>query len=65
MYGSCQFCKWMVKNCQNEYNYAKSGFGLDKGCKFPLFTDYFYVKKGHSAVFFICYSKRHADMTRI
>ena len=38
---------------------------VDKGCKPALLADYIYVKKGHSAVFFIFYSKRSVDMTRI
>ena len=37
---------------------TKSWFGVGKCCKFTLFTDYIYVKKGHSDFFFIFYSKR-------
>ena len=44
-------------------NSAKSWFVVDRGCKFPLFTGYIYFKKKH--VFFILYSKRYVDMTRI
>ena len=50
--------RWMAKNCQNEYKVHKSWFWVGKGCKFTLFTDYIYVKKGHSDFFFIFYSKR-------
>ena len=42
--------------------FAKSWFAVDRGCKFVLFTDYIYVKKGQSVVFFIFYSKKYVDM---
>ena len=44
-------------------NSTESWSAGDRGCKFALFTDYFYVKKGHSV--FIFYSKGYVDMTRI
>ena len=38
---------------------AKSCFAIDRGCKFALLTDYIYLNKGHSVVFFIIYNKRY------
>ena len=46
-------------------NSTKTWFAVDRGCKFVLFTDYIYVKEGHSVFFFIFYSKRYVDITRI
>ena len=46
-------------------NSAKSWLAIDRGCKFALITDYIYVKKEHSVVFLIFYSKRYVDMTKI
>ena len=40
-------------------NSAKSCFAIDRGCKFTLLTDYIYLSKGHSVVFFIIYNKRY------
>ena len=45
-------------------NSAKSWFAVDRGYKIVLFTDYNYVKKGDSVVFFIFYSEGYVDMTR-
>ena len=46
-------------------NSANSWFTVDRGCKFALFTDYIYVKKGHSVILLIFYCKGYVDMTRI
>ena len=46
-------------------NSAKSWFAVDRGGALVFFTDYINVKKGHSVVFFILYSKRYVEVTRI
>ena len=46
-------------------NYAKSWFTVDGSGKLVFFTDYINVKKGHSVVFFILYSKRYDEVTGI
>ena len=46
-------------------NSAKDWFAVDRGCKFALYTYYIYIKKGHLVFFFIFYSKRYVDMTRV
>ena len=40
---------------------AKSWFAVDRSDKLIFFMDYINVKKGHSVVFFILYSKRYID----
>ena len=40
---------------------AKSWFVVDRSGKLIFFTDCINVKKGHSVVFFILYSKRYID----
>ena len=42
---SCQFRRWMVRNCRTEYKFCQSNF--------VYLTDYIYIKKGHSVAFFI------------
>ena len=44
---------------------AKSWFLVERDCKFALFTDYIFVNKGHSVVFYFSYSKGYGDMARI
>ena len=44
-------------------NSAKGWFSVDRSGKLVLFTDYIDVKKGHSVVFFIVYSKRYVEVT--
>ena len=44
-------------------NSAKGWFSVDRSGKLVLFTDYIDVKKGHSVVFFILYSKRYVEVT--
>ena len=61
MYVTSQFCYWMVRNCQNGYEFHKSRFAVDRSGKLVFLTDYNNVKKGHSVVFFILYGKRWSD----
>ena len=66
MYESWQFCRLMVRNCQNESkNSAERLIAIERGCNFAFFTHYVYVKKGHFVVFLIFYSKGYVDVTRI
>ena len=46
-------------------NSAKSWFAVDKSGKLVFFTVYINVKRGHSVVFFILYSKRYVEMMGI
>ena len=46
-------------------NFAKSWFAADRGGELVFFADYINVKKGHSVVFFILYSKRYVEVTGI
>ena len=65
MYGSCIFCRWMVKNCKMSMASANSWFVVERGCKFTLFIGYFCIEKGHPIVFFIFCSKRYVDKRKI
>ena len=46
-------------------NSVKGWFAVDRCGKLVLFMDYTKVKKGHSVVFFILYSKRYVEVTGI
>ena len=40
MYVTSQFCYWMVRNCQNGYEFHKSRFAVDRSDKLIFLTDY-------------------------
>ena len=42
-------------------NFAKRWLAVDRGCRFALFTDYPFIKKGYSVVLFIFYSKGYVE----
>ena len=46
-------------------NSFKSWFEVVRSGKSAMFTDYINVKKGRSLAFFIFYSKRYAEVTKI